>query len=323
MSTVAVVGPVEPAERGRTTIADRVVRRIAERAATEALPPSDVGAVSAKVVTGGGRAELTVELTLPYRASLEESGGQVQRHVAARTAALTGLKVCPPRIRVRGLTLRAGPSAAGLTKTGMPSLAQDMTSGRAGRIWSERRLPAALTALLGIAICAAPLYEVVSVRGGSDALLSWLAGPLTWLGSHIPGHYTLALAAVTALLGLGLTLLAVMPGRHRSLAMRSPNRDTRAALTRMAAEALVRDTVSDVSGISQVRVRVGRRKVRIRTVVRFGDPDVAHEAVMAAAHEALAACGLRHTPRLQIRVRTTPGWQPPEREDRTTGSDVP
>ncbi|MFD8395514.1 DUF6286 domain-containing protein [Streptomyces sp. NPDC059680] len=299
------------------------MRRIAERAAAEALAPGDAGAVSAKVATGGGRAELTVELTLPYRASLEESGDQVQRHVAARTAALTGLRISLPRIRVRSLTLRAGLGADGLTKRTMLPAGQDMTGGTARRMWSERRLPAALTALLGTAVCAVALREVVSVHVGDGVVLSWRPGPLAWPGSRGPGNSTLAVAAVTILLGLGLILLAVTPGRRRSLPMRSADRGMHAALNRAAAEALVRDAVSDVSGISHVRVRVGRRKARIRAVVRFGDSDTAHEAVMAAAHEALAACGLRRTFRLRVRVRIAPGSQPTEHEDGAAGSDVP
>src|SRR5581483_9670168 len=104
-------GTVAPAERGRTVVADRVVRRIAERAAAEALAVGDVGAIRAKVATSGGRAVLAVDLTLPYRPALGEAGGQVHDYVAERTARLTGLKVSPARIRVHGLTLRAEPGS--------------------------------------------------------------------------------------------------------------------------------------------------------------------------------------------------------------------
>ncbi|MEU2717690.1 DUF6286 domain-containing protein [Streptomyces sp. NPDC007205] len=315
MSTAeAGAGAVAAAERGRTIVADRVVRRIAERAAAEALPPGDVGAISAKVATGGGRAELAIDLTLPYRAALGRAGDQVHHYVARRTAMLTGLKVFPARIRVHGLTLRVEPGSGAATPV-VSSPIQDMSGRPPKRIWSERCLPATLAAILGAAVCGAALYEVVSVHVAGDAPLSLWSRLLSWLSTHGPGDSTLALGAVTLLLGLELILLALTPGRRRSLTMRTPDRHMRAALNRATAESLVRHAVADVSGISHARVRVRGHRARVRATVGFGDRDTAHEAVTTAAHEALATCGLKHTPRLRVSLRTAAGWQPVEPQD--------
>ncbi|MDX3763401.1 DUF6286 domain-containing protein [Streptomyces sp. AK02-04a] len=304
------------AERGRTTVGDRVVRRIAERAAAEALPPGEIGVIGAKVTTGGGRAGLTVDLTLPYRVALEKSGNQVHQYVAERTAKLSGLTIRPARIRVRVLTLRAKPASDGLTAAVVPSAGQETSVRSAKRMWSQRRLPAALVAILGIVVCTAGLYEFMTVHVMGGAPLSLWSRLLTWLSTHGPGDSTPALDWVTLLLGFGLILLAVTPGRRRSLTMRSPDPGMRAALNRSAAESLVSDAVSDVYGISHARVRVGGRRARIRAAVEFGDRDAAYEAVMATAHETLAACGLRRTPRLRVRVRTAPGRRTAEQQER-------
>ncbi|MER6529105.1 hypothetical protein ABT245_29330, partial [Streptomyces sp. NPDC001508] len=137
-------GVVGAGERGRTTVSDRAVRRIAEHAAREALPPGDVGAVNAKVGTRGGRATVSVVLALPYRAGIARSGHRVRRHVARRTAALTGLAVARPRVRVRALTPPAGSWSGG---PAAPAT-RGTTGGPARRPWSERRVPAALAALV-------------------------------------------------------------------------------------------------------------------------------------------------------------------------------
>ncbi|MDN3026019.1 DUF6286 domain-containing protein [Streptomyces sp. S.PB5] len=286
--------------RGRTTVSDRAVSRIAERAAAEALPPGEAVAVSAAATTRGGRAAVSVELTLPYRAAVGDAGDRVQRYVAERTAALTGLAVADPRVVVRGLTPRAGsrPDTAAPDAGGL--------DGRARRLWSERRPPASAAALLGLAACAATLYDIVCVHVLGRPPASWRSRLLTWLTTHGPGDVTLALGTAIAVLGVGSVLLALTPGRRRLLPMSTTERGVRAALDRTAAKRLLRDAVSDVSGVSPVRVRVGRRRARIRAVVEFGDRDTAHRRVVTVAHEALTACGLGRTPRLRVRLRTAP-----------------
>ncbi|MEU1298779.1 DUF6286 domain-containing Asp23/Gls24 family envelope stress response protein [Streptomyces shenzhenensis] len=312
--TAAKAGPrrVEAGERGRTTVSDRAVRRIAEHAAREALPPGDVGAVSAKVGRRGGRTGVSVALTLPYRAGVAQSGHRVRRHVARRTAALTGLPVSRPRVRVRGLTPYAGSLPGGPVAASAPGPA----GGPARRPWSERRVPAALMAFLGLSVCATLLYDVVCVRIAERTAAPWRSRALGWLSSHGPGGFPVALSAAVTLLGAGMVLLALTPGRRRSFAMSTADGRVRATLDRSAAEALVHEAVSGVSGISQVRVRVGRRRARIRAAVEFGDREIAHRQVVTVTDQALGACGLGRTPRPRVRVRTAPGWRDPGQRER-------
>lgn len=94
--------PVLPAaERGATVIPERVVARIAVRAAQEALAAhTDASAAHAKlaaphasVTAGGGTARLGLTLELPYPIDLATASRQVQQYVSERVAQLTGMRV--------------------------------------------------------------------------------------------------------------------------------------------------------------------------------------------------------------------------------------
>ncbi|MFD0418478.1 DUF6286 domain-containing Asp23/Gls24 family envelope stress response protein [Streptomyces sp. NPDC127108] len=94
------------AERGATTIADRAVRRIAERAATEALGPGEVRVSQGSADVRGRRARVGVTVAVPYAGVLDDTGESVRSHVTDRTAHLTGLSVDSARVHVRELSLR-------------------------------------------------------------------------------------------------------------------------------------------------------------------------------------------------------------------------
>lgn len=94
-----------PAQRGTTVIADKAVRRIAERAAEEVLPVPASGTGRASVAVHGRRAAVALRVALPYPAALSDTARRVQRHVAARTGELTGLDIRAARLTVTRLAL--------------------------------------------------------------------------------------------------------------------------------------------------------------------------------------------------------------------------
>lgn len=299
------------AERGRTTVADRAVRRIAERAATEAPAPGAVEVGGGSAAVRGRRARVDVTVTLPYPAHLDAAGESVRSHVAERTARLTGLTVPSARIRVRGLSrhgLSGGQQLA-------PPVADTGAAGlRAHRPWAQRRLPVAVLALLGAAVCGLLLYDVVSVHAAGDAPARWRVDMMEWLSTHGPDSGTamgVLAAAGVFLLGVWLLVLAVTPGRRRVLPMRPPLPGVRAVLDRRAVAALLRDAVTDVPGIGGVRVRVGRRTARVRAGLEFGGLEGARRAVTEAADAATAELGLAGPLRLRVRLNTEPGWRAP------------
>ncbi|GAA3005322.1 Asp23/Gls24 family envelope stress response protein [Streptosporangium longisporum] len=112
--------PAVPAEqRGRTDISDRVVSRIATRAAGEVARVRKVGERGPLSFRGGTRAtvdgELTtlrLDVTVDYPAPLREVAQQVRSHVAERIMALTGLYVGHIDIDVTDVTLTGTGAAA-------------------------------------------------------------------------------------------------------------------------------------------------------------------------------------------------------------------
>ncbi|MEU2493354.1 hypothetical protein [Streptomyces sp. NPDC007883] len=94
-----------PGERGATTVADRVVAKIAAQAAREALPqvPEGGSAPHATVTVHHDHARVRITLELDYPCDI---GGQcrlVRRHVAQRVEALAGMAVPEVAVQVERL----------------------------------------------------------------------------------------------------------------------------------------------------------------------------------------------------------------------------
>ncbi|WP_405661970.1 DUF6286 domain-containing Asp23/Gls24 family envelope stress response protein [Streptomyces sp. RK9] len=333
------------AERGATTVADRAVRRIAERAATEALGPGEVRVSGGSAAVRGRRARVDVTVTVPYAGVLDDTGESVRSHVTDRTAHLTGLSVDSARVHVRELSLREastervdhaegtgyaegaryaegagyteGPAYATGTvdaRDAKASSTEAMVTRGARRPWSERRWPVAVLALAAAVASGVLLYDVVAVHAADRSPARWRVRLVDWLATHGPdGGTAVTIAAAAAVLALGVCLLvlAVTPGQRRLLPMAAPLPGVRAVLERGAAAALLRDAVVQVPGVTRARVRVGRRRARVRVGLGFGDPATARQEALRAAEAALAECGLARPPRLRVRLRTEPTWREP------------
>lgn len=111
-------GPLPPpAERGTTLVPDRVVAKIAARAAREALekrfdaPPGRLGLGTPKASASvrGGSARVALALDLPYPVDIARSVGVLQELINRRVTALTGLAVDEVDLTVRRLVLTDGP----------------------------------------------------------------------------------------------------------------------------------------------------------------------------------------------------------------------
>ncbi|GHJ25476.1 hypothetical protein TPA0909_70900 [Streptomyces albus] len=420
-----------PGHRGATLIADRAIRRIAQRAATEALAPGKVEVVDASASVEGGRAHLSVSVALPYPTALEETSARVRRHVSERTSQLTGLPVAEADLRISRLVRHPSPArptarsttepedttgpvatvgphrpgeatgsdrstdtpnadssgnaanplpppkaplpsnapphsantpnsmdsadtaniadaahptsaanatpapptptsttknpancAVGTTETPGSANSPDAASTSAGkapphngeswRPWSRRRLPVAALALLGAMGGAVLLADVVSVHAGSHSPASWRMELVSWLSRHGPGDPVVVAGGATAtVVSLWLLWLACTPGRRSLLPALPPDGSTRVVLERTAVAALVRDAAVGIEGVSRVVVRCGRRRLRVRARIAFGEPSGADEAILAAAQEALRGCGPSRPPQLRVTVRPEPHWRPP------------
>ncbi|MEU9847715.1 hypothetical protein [Streptomyces sp. NPDC047985] len=103
-------GRVAAGERGETTIADRVVAKIAAQAAKEAIdePPEEGTSPRATVTVRRGTARVRISLELAYPTDIGRQCGGVRRHVTERVRALAGMET--PEVAVRVERLR--PAAA-------------------------------------------------------------------------------------------------------------------------------------------------------------------------------------------------------------------
>ncbi|WP_055566482.1 Asp23/Gls24 family envelope stress response protein [Streptomyces atriruber] len=96
---------VEPRERGATRIADRVVAKIAARAAREAVDavPADGSPPRATVSVHRESARIRVSLELDYPCDIGGQCGAVRRHVTERVEALAGMDVPEVAVQVERL----------------------------------------------------------------------------------------------------------------------------------------------------------------------------------------------------------------------------
>ncbi|XEC32597.1 Asp23/Gls24 family envelope stress response protein [Streptomyces fradiae] len=96
--------PVGAAARGATTIADRVVAKIAAQAAREAITvPREGKPPHASVVVHRDVARVSVSLELDYPADLGHQCGAVRVRVRGRVEDLTGIEVHEVAVHVERL----------------------------------------------------------------------------------------------------------------------------------------------------------------------------------------------------------------------------
>lgn len=103
--------PLPPAERGATVIPEKVVARIAARAAKEALAEStdtsgaavQLAAPHASATVAGGSARLGLNAELPYPSDLVLASRHVQHYVSERVAHLTGMRVTEVTLAIERL----------------------------------------------------------------------------------------------------------------------------------------------------------------------------------------------------------------------------
>ncbi|MER7055870.1 MULTISPECIES: hypothetical protein [unclassified Streptomyces] len=100
---------VPPGERGATRIADRVVAKVAARAAREAVGPLHPEAARpyATVVVHHDTAHVRIHLELDYPCDVGARCGRVRHQVVQRVRALVGMAVPEVAVQVERLHLTA------------------------------------------------------------------------------------------------------------------------------------------------------------------------------------------------------------------------
>ncbi|MEV7369643.1 DUF6286 domain-containing protein [Streptomyces sp. NPDC090301] len=186
-----------------------------------------------------------------------------------------------------------------------PATGPDPAS-RVRRFWSVRRIPAAVLAALVLGGAGLLLYDVAAVRADRTAM-AWRRELADGLATRpLDDTWVVVGAAVAAVLGLWLLILAATPGLRAVLPMRREHADVRAGLDREAAALALRDRAMEVSGVQSARVRVGRAKVSVKAVSHFRALDEVRSDVETALAAGVDELALAHPPALTVRVARPP-----------------
>ncbi len=120
---------------------------------------------------------------------------------------------------------------------------------------------------------------------------------------HLDDPWVLGAAAVAAVLGIWLIVLAVTPGLRQVLPMRHVAPDVRSGLDRAAAALVLRDRAMEVAGVQSVRMKVSRRKAKAHAVSHFRELDEVRADLDAALGEGLRQLGPARRLGLTVDVR--------------------
>ncbi len=169
---------------------------------------------------------------------------------------------------------------------------------------SSRAVPSVVTGVVLIAACLLLLFEAVLEAVGDDPFLLDLEEGAAWLGGlpgSVPASLLAAGSALLLLIGAGVLLLGVLPGRLARYTIA----DGRAAVVvdaEVVASSLAR-RAKEAAGVApeQILVIVGRSSVTVQIRPTSGIP-VDADAVRAAVTDDLQRSGVQPVPRITITV---------------------
>ncbi|GGY54302.1 hypothetical protein GCM10010363_39310 [Streptomyces omiyaensis] len=313
------------AQRGVTTVTDRVTARIARQAAAEATAPLGGRAVRGAASRTGRSVEVTVEVELPLRAPADVGGmTRLRGHVADRTRYLTGQTVASADVRIRALGI--APPHPQPPPGDAPAVPEAVR-----RPWSRRRRAVVLPALVLTALSGLLLWSALSSRlpgataparaqveqaeqdGRRERVLRDVGGLSVVRHGAVPA---------AALAGGWLILLALTPGDRRALALGCAP-PVRARTTRASAARLVRGALGSVPGLRVHGVRFTRRRVTVRAEAAFGSPEALRRTATDVVGATVASLPLGRRPTVRLVLRETPNRRAGRETDaRQDGTDT-
>jgi hypothetical protein len=160
-----------------------------------------------------------------------------------------------------------------------------LAAGIAGGIW-------AVSAALGH-----PLWNVP---------YSDFAGPLQ-RSVHWDDTGTLLVASAVAFAGFLLILIGMIPGRTRAIPLASADESLVIGVPRRSLRRSLGWLAKDVAGIDRVRVRTGRRSVKVRATTQLRDPAGLRESVQTVVEDRLTMLDPLWPVRVKVRLRRKEG----------------
>jgi hypothetical protein len=173
------------------------------------------------------------------------------------------------------------------------------------------RVLALLVSLAVIAVGVVVIIEVIAQRVGVDpVVVNWHATYRWAQRTSWNAGVVLLICVLLAVLGLALLAAQFKPRRPGRLPLRSDQPAIDLAITRRSLTSTIRGAVGDVNGVTDARVAVRRRRIRVRAHARAphtADGAPTREAVTQAAQRRLDALQLRRSPKLAVRISAGEG----------------
>ena len=167
-----------------------------------------------------------------------------------------------------------------------------------------------LSALLAVLLVVGGLLvavEIVLAQLGRPALLiPWLVWAV-WLGGQTWATTIVRLfLAGLVVVGLVLLVVALRPGKPRSLALPATDRNVHVSIARRALQQTLRDTAARASGVASASAKARRRTVTVTATTDNPNTTEVQRAALAAVEQRLDQLGLagRLHPRVRIESRS-------------------
>ncbi|WP_163507076.1 DUF6286 domain-containing protein [Fodinicola acaciae] len=167
---------------------------------------------------------------------------------------------------------------------------------------TRRRLPATVTAVVLLAACAAVAVFAIQMILGRTPVVDFPAVAGTLHATRWSDLAPAVIAAVIAVLGLVLLVLAILPGKLRVIPLDGP---VPSGAARHSYRGMLRTAASTVDGVAGASVRLRGKRLLVKVSTRRTETAGLADAVRAAVGERLDRIGPAMRPTVRVRVRRT------------------
>jgi hypothetical protein len=167
----------------------------------------------------------------------------------------------------------------------------------------RRAIPATLTALVALAVCALVATVAIQLAAGQPPVFSYQTIAANLHRAQWRDLVVAIVGGAVALVGLILLLTAVIPGRAMVLPLGADDTELVAGISRRSLLLTLRSAAGAVEGVATVRLALRGRTVAVRAHAdRVDDTGIA-DALREAITGRIAQLSPATTPTIKVRVR--------------------
>ncbi|MHA7210435.1 DUF6286 domain-containing protein [Arthrobacter sp. MDT1-65] len=163
-----------------------------------------------------------------------------------------------------------------------------------------RSIPAIICAVLLLGAASAAVWAGVTALAGDSRLLDAAA---TVTAAPWSDQAVLAAAILTAVAGLLLILIALVPGRYDAHVINHGG-VARAALRNRGLETFLTDVATTIDGVDSARTAVPNRRAEVRVATYLLERGELKATVTRTLQQRIDALDLAHPPRVSVSVST-------------------